>query len=84
MNVHVNDNSLAIILSLKDVSNNPGVHVTMDTLIDKAMNDIMKDGTVLRSRDVYWGYTIMIRRAIMIRIVIKIMQQLPPTPLYQL
>ena len=84
MNVHVNDNSLATILSLKDVSNNPGVHVTMDTLKDKAMNEIMTDGTFLSSRDVYWGYTIMIRRVIMIRIVIKIMQQLPHTPLYQL
>ena len=46
LNVHMNDNYLAIILSLKYVNNIVGVRVTMDTSIEKAMNVILKYGTV--------------------------------------
>ena len=42
----MNDNYLAIILSLKYVNSIVGVRVTMDTSIEKAMNVILKYGTV--------------------------------------
>ena len=37
MDVHVNEESLATILSLKDVAALPGVRVTMDTEVENAM-----------------------------------------------
>ena len=46
--VHVNYNSLATIIYLKDVNNIPGVSVTMNTSIEKAMNVILRDGTVFK------------------------------------
>ena len=46
--VNVNNVSLATIISLKDVNNIPGVHVTMDTSIEKAMNVIIIDGTIFK------------------------------------
>ena len=48
LDVHVNDNSLVTILSLKYVNNIPGVGVTMYSSIKKAMNVILRDGTVLK------------------------------------
>ena len=45
LSVYVNDNSLATILSLKDVNNIAGVCMTMYTLIEKAMNVVLSDGT---------------------------------------
>ena len=66
------------------MNNIPGVRVTMDTSIEKAMNMFIRDGTVSSSSNVDWGYTIMISRALISRIVLKLMQQLPPTPCYQL
>ena len=48
LNVHVNDNPLAIQNPLNDLNNIPVVHVNMDTSIEKDMNMILKDGTVLR------------------------------------
>ena len=47
----MNNNSLATILSLKDVNNIPGVCVTMDISIEKAMNVIMRDGTVFKFKE---------------------------------
>ena len=46
------DNYLAKTMSLKYVNNIPGVRVTMDTSIDKAMNVILRDGTGSISRNV--------------------------------
>ena len=48
LNVHVNDNYLAKVLSLKYVNNIPGVYVTMDSSIEKAMNVILRYGTVFK------------------------------------
>ena len=50
-NVHVNENSLATILSFKDVNNTLGVRVTMDTSIEKAMNVIMRDVTLFKFKE---------------------------------
>ena len=46
--VHVNNNYLATIISLKYVTNMSGVCVTMDILIEKAVNVVMRDGTVFK------------------------------------
>ena len=46
LNVHVNNNSLETILSLKDVNNIPEVFMNMDTSIEKAMHVIARDGKV--------------------------------------
>ena len=44
LNVHVNENYLATMLSLKYVNKIPGVFsVTMDTSIEKSVNVILKD-----------------------------------------
>ena len=51
LNVHVNENYLATILSLKYVNKIPGLRVTMDTLVDKAMNVILGDGAALKFKD---------------------------------
>ena len=42
--MHVNKNCLTTILSLKDVTNIPGLCVTMHTSMEKAMDIMMKDG----------------------------------------
>ena len=42
LNVKVNNNYIAIILSLKYVNNIPGVCVTIDTSIEKTINVIMR------------------------------------------
>ena len=55
LNVHVDDNSIASILSLNYVNKIPGVCVTMDTLIEKAMSMIMRDGTVLKFKSCVSG-----------------------------
>ena len=46
LSVHVNNNSIAKIISLKYVNNIAGMRMTMDTNIEKAMNIILSDGTV--------------------------------------
>ena len=51
LSVHVNDNSLESKLSLKYVKNILGVRVTMDTLIEKAMNLILSDGTLFKFKE---------------------------------
>ena len=51
LNVHVNENFLATTISLKYENNVPGVHVTMDTLIEKAVNVILKDGTIFKFKE---------------------------------
>ena len=48
VSVHVKNNSLATVLSLKDVNNITGVHVTMNTLIEKSMSVILGDGVVFK------------------------------------
>ena len=45
------NNSLETILSLKYVNNIPGVRVNIDTLIEKAMNVILSDGTVFNFKE---------------------------------
>ena len=51
LNVHVNENCIAQILYLKDVNSIPGVRVTMDTSLEKAMHAITKDGTVFKFKE---------------------------------
>ena len=51
LSVHVNENYLAKITSLKDVNNIAGVHVTIDTLIEKYMNVILSYGTVFKLKE---------------------------------
>ena len=51
LNAHMNDNSLVKIIPLKYVKNIPGVRVNMDTLIEKAMNVIMRDETVFKFKE---------------------------------
>ena len=84
LNVHANDNSLATIFSFKYEKQIPGVFATMDKSIDKSMNVIMKDGKHFKSRNVDWGYIIMIWQALMYWIVIKLTQKSHPTTSYQL
>ena len=48
LSVHVDDNYLPTILSLKYVNNILGVRVTMDTLMKKFMNVILSDGTIFK------------------------------------
>ena len=55
LNVHVNNNSLAEILSLKDANNIPGVSATMDTSTEKAVNVILKYGTVFKFKECQSG-----------------------------
>ena len=49
--MHVINNYLTTILSLKYANNIPVVRVTMDTLIEKAMNLILGDGTVFKFKE---------------------------------
>ena len=49
--VHVNDNCLGIILSLKYMNNIPHVQVTMETSIYKAVHVILKDGIVFKFKE---------------------------------
>ena len=51
LNVHVNNNSLETILSLKDVNNIPEVFMNMDTSIEKAMHVIARDGKVFKFKE---------------------------------
>ena len=46
--VHMNENYVATILSLKDVNNISGVRVTMDTSMVKAMKMILSDRTIFK------------------------------------
>ena len=46
LSVHVNKNYLSTILSFKDLKNIPVVQIKMGTLIEKAMNVILRYGTV--------------------------------------
>ena len=45
------NNSLSTILSLKDVSNISGLRMTMDTSIEKVINVVLSDGTVLKFKE---------------------------------
>ena len=49
----MNYNSLVKILSLKDTNKIPEVHVIIDTLIEEAMDVILRDGTILKFKE--WG-----------------------------
>ena len=51
LNVHVNNISLETRLFLKDVNNIPGVRGNMEKLIEKAMNMILRDVTVLKFKE---------------------------------
>ena len=51
LNLHVNKDYLAILLYIKDVNNIPGVRVTMDTLIDKSINVILREVTVFNFKE---------------------------------
>ena len=51
LSVHVSNNYLAAIISLKDVNNIIGVLVTMYTLIAKAVHVIMSDGTAFKFKE---------------------------------
>ena len=51
----MNDNSLATIISLKDVNSITGMRVTMDTSIEKDMHVVLRDGTVLKSKEFVLG-----------------------------
>ena len=84
LNVHANENYLSKFLSLKHVKNIVRVHVTMATPIEKSMNVILRDGTVFKFKEFLPVNIIMIWRALMYSILIKLMQQLPPTPCCQL
>ena len=48
LNVNPKDNYLATTISLKDANKIPGMRVTMDASIDKAMNMILRYGTVFK------------------------------------
>ena len=51
LNVQVNYDSLLTVISFKDVNNIIGVRVTMDTSIEKAMNTILRYGTVFKFKE---------------------------------
>ena len=51
MEVHYNEGSIANVLSLKDITNIPGVHVTMDTLKEKAMLVHLLEGKKKKFRE---------------------------------
>ena len=51
LNVNVNENSLTTILYVKDMRNIPGVIVTMDTMIQKDMKKITRDGMVFKFKE---------------------------------
>ena len=48
LNLHLNENYLATIISLIDVNNIPVVRVTMDASIKKAMNVVLRYVTVFK------------------------------------
>ena len=47
----MNENSLTTILYVKDVKNIPGVIVTVDTMIQKYINKITRDGMVFNFKE---------------------------------
>ena len=51
LNVNVNNDSLSTMIYFKDVNNITGVRVTMDTSIEKAMNMILRYGTVFKFKE---------------------------------
>ena len=48
LNIKVKDNYLVTILSLKDLNNIPGMGMNMYMLIEKAMNVILRCGTIFK------------------------------------
>ena len=51
LNVHVNENYLEKLISLKYVNNIPEMRMHMYKSIEKAMNVILRDGTVLKFKE---------------------------------
>ena len=53
--MHVNENSIAKILSLKDVNNIPEVRVTMDTSIETSLHVVLDNGAVFKFKECELG-----------------------------